>query len=153
MKATLAKTIASTLQAIRSCEKSGNKEWLDRHSARLDALARYLPSGSGFDNGTQIDAAHCTRSKLVFETSFHHMTEGVYTHWTDHTVAVRATFLGFDITVSGEGGKGDHGHYVAEEFYHLLSTEYEQTTSQGEGTEPATPEGKELEEGDDNADD
>ena len=60
-------------------------------------------------------------SKLVFETSFHHMSEhGYYTKWTDHTVTVRPAFQGLDIRVSGRN-HGDIKDYIAECFYCCLT--------------------------------
>jgi hypothetical protein len=65
-------------------------------------LEQYLPSGSGFDNGTTLNVDKSTPQKLVFNTAFHHLSEhGYYTKWTDHTVTVRPAFQGLDIRVSG----------------------------------------------------
>lgn len=82
--------IAGLVQAIRNCQKSGNTEWLAKHGDTLDRLVKeHMPSGGGFDAGTQLDLDGSTPERLVFVTSFHHLDEsGVYDGWTKHTVIV-----------------------------------------------------------------
>ena len=83
-------------------------------------LGQYLPSGSGFDNGTTLNVDKSTSQKLVFETAFHHMDEhGYYTKWTDHTVTVRPAFQGLDIRVSGRNHNGIK-EYIEGCFDHCL---------------------------------
>lgn len=67
-------------------------EWLERHEDKIQKLVKeYLPSGSGFDAGTQINLEESTSDKLVFYTSFHHMDEnGMYDGWIDLRVTVIA---------------------------------------------------------------
>jgi hypothetical protein len=139
MKTCLAKELAHALHAMRNCQKVGNKEWEEKHSETLKELQKYLPSGSGLDAGTSFDQDKSTDDKLVFHTQFHHMNEdGSYTHWSEHTIIIRpANFVfGPIITVSGEGGKGDHGDYIAETFREILFKEYIATTSFKSGNEP-----------------
>jgi hypothetical protein len=73
------------------------------------------PSGSGFDNGTQIDRDRS--DVLIFSTSFHHMDEaGGYDGWTEHTVRVKPSLAwGFDLTVSGRDRNGIKD-YIADVF-------------------------------------
>lgn len=113
--------IAHTLLAMRNCEASGNLEWFSKH--REDLRAVNLPSGSGFDNGSELDPKS-TPEKLVFTTSFHHMNEnGMYDGWTDHTVTVRPSLVfGFLITVGGKN-RNDIKAYVAEMFECALNSE------------------------------
>jgi len=83
-------------------------------------LEKYLPSGSGFDNGTTLNVDKSTSQKLVFEAAFHHMNEhGHYTRWTDHTVTVRPAFQGLDIRVSGRN-HNDIKEYIGDCFDHCL---------------------------------
>lgn len=122
----IAEKIASTVAAIRNCERSGNVDWLNKHSAELDRIARnMLPSGSGIDNGTQISEIQSTPDKLVLLTGFRHMNDaGVYAGWTHHVVTVRASLVyGLDIRISGRNRNGIKD-YLGELFHHALSQEF-----------------------------
>lgn len=76
----------------------------------------YLPSGSGFDQGTIIDFdSDCTR--VILNTSFHHMDEhGYYDRWTYHAVHCLPEFGpdGFRLLIKGLDYKGikDYLHTV-----------------------------------------
>lgn len=127
----LAEYFASFAEARRNCEVSGNSEWFAKHTERATILARdYMPRGSGFDNGTQFDIERSSDTLLVFNTSYHHMNEtGYYDGWSEHTVRVKATFTGFDITVNGRDRNGIKD-MIAEYFYAALS---ERITETAEG--------------------
>lgn len=105
---TVAARIASLLQAIENCNKSGNWEWRDRHTESLRAIQKQLPSGSGIDSGTTIDMDRSTPERIVLVADFHHMNDaGMYDGWTAHTVIVRASLLfGLDIRISGRDRNG-----------------------------------------------
>lgn len=124
--ATLAQNIATAVQARINCEASGNTEWLDRWTERLEDIARNtLPSGSGFDNGTTIDIDNCNSRQLMLETSYHHMDEhGCYDGWTEHRIKVTPSFHGFDIMVTGRNRNGIKD-YIAEVFQAELSAAHE----------------------------
>ena len=101
----LYRKLASLVQAHINCEISGNKEWFEKHEARIEELVKnYMPSGSGFDCGTKIDLDKSTPEKLVFYTDFHHMNEvGYYDGWTEHRITVRPSLaFGFTLTISGK---------------------------------------------------
>ena len=86
-----------------------------------ELINQYLPSGSGFDNGTTLNLDKSTPQKLVFDTSFHHMSEhGYYTRWTDHTVTVRPEFNGLDVRVSGRDHNGIKD-FITECFEHTMN--------------------------------
>lgn len=121
----LAAAIVSTLLAKRNCQEKGCADWEAKHTEKLEALVReYMPSGSGFDSGTQLIEGSSDAKKLVFTTSFHHMDEmGGYVGWTDHKVTVRPAFQGLDITVSG-WDKNNIKEYIWEMFYNALRAEY-----------------------------
>ena len=86
-----------------------------------EETAGYLPSGSGFDNGTQLDTEKSNPQKLVFKTAFHHLSQhGFYTKWTDHTVTVTPSFYGINIKVSGRDHNGIKD-YIAECFDSALN--------------------------------
>lgn len=83
-----------------------------------------LPSGSGFDSGTELVSADNT--KIVFETGFHHMNEnGFYTGWTNHLVYVKPSFIGeYDIRITGRNVNGIK-EYIADVFHNVLSASFE----------------------------
>ena len=119
---TLAEHIASTAEAIRTCERSGNTEWQETWGAVLRSLARdYLPRGSGIDCGTTIREDLTGAARLVMETEFHHMDEfGCYDGWTQHRITARPTFgPDVSITVSGRDRNGIKD-YLAEVFQSAL---------------------------------
>ena len=121
MKQKLFTRMASLLQAMQNCEKTGNEEWRLRHADRLAKLCReHLPSGSGFDSGTSLDVVVSTAEKLVFHTSFHHMdSNGFYDGWSEHAVTVRASLQhGIDVTVFGRD-RNEIKEYIASCFYTL----------------------------------
>jgi hypothetical protein len=104
MQRTLAAAIASRLEAMSNCEKTGNAEWLLKHEEAAEKLVRdHMPSGSGVDNGTALDFDASTPDKLIFRTSFHHMDDGgFYAGWTDHAITVRASLVhGITIAIGG----------------------------------------------------
>lgn len=81
-----------------------------RHMVR-----EFLPSGSGFDGGTQFNQAKSTPDKLVFETEYHHMNEGFYDGWSKHTITVKPSFGGFHMTISGKN-RNDIKDYIGQVF-------------------------------------
>lgn len=106
MKTTLAEFTSGLLRHL-------NRKTIEETA---ELLNQYLPSGSGFDSGTVLNLDKSTPQKLVFDTSFHHMSEhGFYTRWTDHTVTIRPEFRGWDIRVSGRDHNGIKD-YIAECF-------------------------------------
>ena len=122
MTRTLAEQLASGAVARHNCYESGNHEWYERHDRETDYLAReFMPSGSGFDNGTSIDLDRSHATRLVFVTAYHHMSEhGYYDGWTEHKVIVTPSFLGFDIHVTGHD-RNDIKDYIVECFHAALS--------------------------------
>jgi hypothetical protein len=116
--------LANKISAIRNCEASGNSEWLDRHEDELQTLVKeHLPSGAGFDAGTTLDYdLQSTPERLVFQTSFHHMSEhGYYIKWTEHSVIVTPSLQhGINIRVTGRDYR-DIKEYIAECFHTALN--------------------------------
>jgi hypothetical protein len=108
--------IAQTLEALKNCQKSGNRAWEDRHQDKLDELCKRLPHGSGFDCGTKLDIDESTSKKLVFITSFHHMDgNGFYSGWTEHKVIITPEFAGYSVRVTGKN-KGGIKDYIMDVF-------------------------------------
>lgn len=121
--------LANLTQARKSClaefKRSGvDNGWFDRHTQKIDELiSAHMPSGSGFDNGTTLDLDASHGAKLVFTTAFHHMTEGFYSSWTEHTITVTPSFIhGFHMRVSGRN-KNDIKDYVGDTFAECLKIE------------------------------
>lgn len=117
--------IANALHASATCEASGNIDWRDKWRNRLDAIERdILPSGSGFDSGSQIDR-DSTNKRIVIDTAFHHMNEnGYYDGWTHHKVIITPCLShGFELRITGRD-RNAIKEYIADCFYHVLRQEY-----------------------------
>ncbi len=118
--------IATLVSAIQNCEKSGNSEWLHKHTEYLCKIeGTLLPSGSGFDMGSHVLLDLCKENKIVFHTDFHHMDEhGCYDGWTTHIVTVKPDFVcGLHITISGKD-RNDIKNFIHETFYQALNQEF-----------------------------
>lgn len=115
--------IAESLLAARNCEKAGDRsEWILRHMDRIKTLcAAVLPHGSGFDNGSKLDAELSKPDRLVFETAFHHMnSNGFYDGWTHHSVIVTPSLVfGFELRITGRN-RDDIKAHIAECFHTAL---------------------------------
>lgn len=117
--------LARTLCAIRNCERAGNSEWQTRHTETVRSLVRdHLPSGSGFDLGTELDLDRSTRNRLVFSTEFHHMDDfGGYCGWTAHQVIVTADLVfGVNIRATGRNFRSIKD-YIEDAFSSALDAE------------------------------
>lgn len=124
MANTIAQTLASLLMAIDNCQRTGN-DYGRIHAENLETIVRnFLPSGSGWDNGTTLDRERSTPEKLVLVGAFHHMNEGgYYDGWTVHMVTVRPSLaFGLTVTVSGQNRNGIKD-YLAEMFRHAVTRE------------------------------
>jgi hypothetical protein len=86
----------------------------------IKQLNKILPSGSGLDNGSEIDVDKTSCEKIVIKTAFHHMNDrGFYDGWNDHVVTIRPRFSGFDVHVSGRN-KRDIKDYIHDVFEHAM---------------------------------
>lgn len=120
--------LATAIIARSNCEKSGNTEWLQRHTDHIYSIVKdHAPSGAGIDNGTKIDLEKSNGDKLVFATSFHHMNDnGMYDGWTEHWVTVRPSLaFGIEISISGRNRNGIK-EYIHDVFHTFLSEMYEE---------------------------
>lgn len=119
--------LAHLAQARVNCEKSGNIEWYDNHTERAEALVKeHMPSGAGWDCGTQLAWYASTPEKLVFCGSYHHMNDaGMYDGWTEHTIFVTPSLAnGFSLRISGQN-RNDIKEVIHQWFYDALSVEIE----------------------------
>jgi hypothetical protein len=119
----LYRKLAQTLDARTRCFATGNDEWSDKHTETIrDLVDKFMPSGSGWDSGTQFDWKQSTPEKLVFFGSFHHMNDaGYYDGWTEHTITVRPS-LQFEITLSISGrNRNDIKEHLHEQFESALT--------------------------------
>ena len=111
--------LANKLAAYHNCLAVNNTEWANKHEDKIEELVKeYMPSGSGFDNGTIFDFENSTGEKLVFNTSFHHMNNnGFYDGWTEHKVIVRPSLMhGFTLRITGRN-KREIKQYIHECFH------------------------------------
>ncbi|MFA5897874.1 MAG: hypothetical protein WC829_02050 [Hyphomicrobium sp.] len=113
-------------------ELIAGKVWQGQHGkpdasviGDIDAIVKaFLPSGSGFDNGTHFVPEKSNPDKLVFSADFHHMNEnGYYDGWTHHFVIIRPSLVyGFDLTVTGRNRR-EIKDYIAETYSDALRRE------------------------------
>ena len=126
--------LASTVDAMHTCEHKPEQygEWAGKHADHISELVReHMPSGSGFDCGTQMDTERSHAEKLVFATSFHHMdSDGYYDGWTEHTIVVTPSFSGFNLRISGRDRNGIKD-LIHEAFSQALKTELVTVTRDG----------------------
>lgn len=127
----LYKQIMTTLRAYRACRDGfGHKDWTAKHLDRLRELMTLLPSGSGFDTGTQIEQDDNNDDRIVLKTSYHHMNEhGFYRGWSEHTIIVKPDLVhDFELrivthTTKGLGVDQSWRDYAAEVFTSALTRE------------------------------
>lgn len=99
------------------------QEWFDR----LDNMMEHLPHGSGLDTDWLLDANASNANKLVFNTSYHHMNDGGYTHWSDVTITVKPSLIhGYELSIRGTDR--DTKDYLYEILGDAFGTVYEQET-------------------------
>jgi hypothetical protein len=125
---TVLNELVNALVARTNCQKANppNTEWETKWDARIQQLIELLPSGSGFDTGTQLDEDRNfnPRAKVVFNTAFHHMNDGgMYNEWTEHTITVKPCLLfGYSLTISGRD-KNDIKDYINDMFHFTLDAQ------------------------------
>ena len=119
--------IASTCIARSNCLRARNETWEEKHTVKIHKLInKYLPSGSGWDCGTNISWDENPNEKLVFYGSFHHMDEhGGYQRWTSHNVIVKPDWQGISLRITGRN-HNDIKEYLADLFYLALMQEVEE---------------------------
>lgn len=118
--------LARLVGAYKRCTSSGN-DWAEKHEATILKLVKeHLPSGSGFDSGTDLDLVASSDEKLVFHTHFHHMNDGgMYDGWTDHTVVIKPSLsFGFVMRITGRDRR-QIKEYIAESFDIALREEHD----------------------------
>lgn len=123
----LYKRIASAVAARANCAATDNQEWFARHTQTIESLVReHMPSGSGFDSGTQFIFPESKPNRLVFFTEFHHMNDGgYYDGWTKHNVIVTPDLVcGFDLHVTGRD-RNNIKDYIGDAFQEALSRDIE----------------------------
>lgn len=117
----LYRALARRLAAVLRC----NADWRDAHEQRIAELVDMLPHGSGIDGVRQLDRERTTPNKLVFTVEYHHMNEGMYTHWSTLRVTVKPS-LAFDIDVGVTGTDADTRDYIGTLFAEALQREVEE---------------------------
>ena len=121
----LYRELASLVCARQNCAKSGNSEWHDRHTERIEELVRnHMPSGSGIDSGTHLDLDKSSEDRLVFRFGYHHMNDcGIYDGWTEHkAIVIPSLQFGFHLNITGRD-RNDIKDYLHDVFSAALSEE------------------------------
>ena len=119
---TLAQVLAKTVDARINCINSGNQEWLDNHEYKIEnTLMEKLPSGSGIDNGNELDYDKSTGEKLVINSAFHTMDDnGGYDGWVDFRVVVTASLQhGFNLNIIGNFSSNKNAFGLKEYLYEI----------------------------------
>lgn len=118
--------LASRIDALKNCIKSGNLEWHEKHNEAIHSLMDTAPSGSGIDCGTQLDIDRSGKGRLIFICAFHHMNEsGMYDGWTEHEIIVTPSFsTGPDIRITGRN-RNVIKEYLYDVYYEWLMSEPE----------------------------
>lgn len=121
---TIAARINTAAFSKERCIDNGRPEMAEAWERVLERCFANLPQGSGFDCGTTFNLAESKEgTKLVFDTSYHYMTEaGYYDGWYDFKVVVRPTFSGFSLKVIGKDRDGIK-EYIADVFYDVLAAD------------------------------
>lgn len=134
MKKPLYLALAELIGRKHRLSQPGSNATMLRHvEETLEHLCKeHLPSGSGFDAGTELAEDECIQgglvTKLVFITEFHHMDDhGVYDGWTSHTVKVTPDWCGFHLAVTGRD-RNQIKDFISDTFHNclMLEVEYEQ---------------------------
>jgi len=121
MKKPLYQCIASVIDSKNNCELSGNTEWKLNWEKVLSHIEKeILPSGAGFDRGTDIILTP-NQDTLVLETAYHFMDEhGGYDGWEDLNITVKPSLI-HGITLEITGNCRDAEDYIHDVFNDLLS--------------------------------
>jgi hypothetical protein len=95
--------IARAVSGRAFCLETGRVDLADNHrDTAWKVVEDYLPHGSGFDAGVELDLEQSTEDKLVFHTDFHYMDEnGSYLAWVRFNITV-TTSLSYGINVEVE---------------------------------------------------
>jgi hypothetical protein len=122
MARTIIAALASLIEARANCQRTGNAEWFQRHTARIARIELdLLPRGSGIDMGATVDLDKSTGERVVIRVPFHRMSpNGYYVGWCDYTVTVTPTFSGFHTRVTGRD-YNDLKSYLGDLFAEVLA--------------------------------
>ena len=116
--------LASKINAMANCEKSGNTEWYDKHEDAIQEIIENLPHGSGIDGTTSLDFDATTENKIVIRSEYHTMNEhGYYGRWISFTLTIKPSLqFGIDLKVTGNFGKHQNlKDYLYEVFDNALN--------------------------------
>lgn len=127
--------LAMCADALRNSRKKNNQELADKYEEDIAKyLDKYLPRGSGIDNGMFFSHLQSDDNKMVICSSFHVLDEnGFYDGWIDFTVEIYPAFVGgIDLKIKGNftnrvdyerEDASDIKEYLYEIFYDALVQE------------------------------
>lgn len=125
--------LSAYIRAYKTNQETNNEKWMNYFEEKIKEIAeKYLPNGSGIDNGNYINIEESDENKIVIESSYHKMTNGFYDGWIEYSVVVTPDLLNeivFEfIEHNGNELEKDYGlkDYLYIAYYSALMDEYEE---------------------------
>ena len=91
------------LASLLKWRKTVNEEYQKQLEDKLDILTNYLPSGSGFDDGSVVDVNKSNNNKIIIHSAYHHLdNNGFYDGWSNFSIIIKPDLMfGFTLTLIG----------------------------------------------------
>jgi len=122
----LYQAIARSIAAHDNCADSDLKtengdNWEDIHAENAEALIENFPHGSGLDGETSIDWYKSHSQRIVINSSYHCMDNGMYTHWIDFSLTITPDLsLGYNMNIKGNFSKPRDCQHLKEYLYEIF---------------------------------
>ena len=118
------KRLYATLNALKTCYKNNNTEWIEKHEEDLLKWVKLLPHGSGIDGNVRVELSKTDKILITFD--YHCMDEnGYYCGWIEYKISVSPDFL-CDINIKFVKGRNYDSYakdYLLSIFYETLTKE------------------------------
>lgn len=105
--------------ARQNCIDRANHEWAEKHDDSIRKLIDMLPSGSGLDNGWELDNDRTTGERITLRSAYHFMNDaGYYDGWGNFSLIITPS-LAFGVVIKIVGNFGKYQD-VKEYLYDIL---------------------------------